>query len=77
MLNAPARAVMPRDKAKAKEFVAYGTPAEGCPDPVLRSIEELRGQLEATLKRVEELEDRAGENEHPVPGKMPVAASGK
>ena len=73
----PARAVMPRDKAKAKEFVAYGTPADGGPDPVLRSIEELRGQLAATLKRVEELEDRVGETEQPVPGKRPVAASGE
>jgi serine O-acetyltransferase len=73
----PARVVMPRDKAKAKEFVAYGTPAEGCPDPVLRSIEDLRGQLAATLKRIDELEDRVDDNEQSVPGKRPVAASGE
>ena len=76
-MGIPARAVMPRDKAKAKEFVAYGTPAEGCPDPVLRSINELRGQLEATLKRIEELEDRVGETEKPVRLTRPVAASGE
>ena len=34
----PARAVMPRDRDKAHEFQAYGTPSEGCPDPLLQTI---------------------------------------
>ncbi len=54
----PARVVMPRDKNKAREFVAYGEPAEGCPDPVLRTIESLRGQVAALTEKVEELEIR-------------------
>ncbi len=54
----PARVVMPRDKGKARQFVAYGEPAEGCPDPVLRTIESLRGQVAALMERVEELEIR-------------------
>ncbi len=52
----PARVVMPRDRAKAKEFVAYGTPAEGCPDPVLQTIDNLRSQMTAMMERIEELE---------------------
>jgi serine O-acetyltransferase len=54
----PARVVMPRDRDKAKEFVAYGTPAEGCPDPVLRTIEGLRGQVVEMGERIENLERR-------------------
>ena len=73
----PARAVMPRDKAKAKEFVAYGTPADGCPDPVLKSIDELRGQLVAALNRVEDLEVRMSETEKPARHKRPMTASGE
>lgn len=44
----PAHAVMPRDRAEAGRFSAYGTPASGCPDPVLADIENLRSQI-ATL----------------------------
>jgi serine O-acetyltransferase len=41
----PAHAVMPRDRAEAGRFSAYGTPASGCPDPVLADIENLRSQI--------------------------------
>jgi serine O-acetyltransferase len=54
----PAHVVMPRDRAAMGQFVAYGTPIEGCPDPVLASIEGLRGQVAALLDRTEELEGR-------------------
>ena len=50
---------MPRDKRKAREFQPYGTPTDGCPDPVLQTIESLRGQVTALMARVEELEARA------------------
>jgi len=52
----PARVVMPRDKTRAKEFVAYGEPLEGCPDPVLRTIEDLRQQVGVLMARVEDLQ---------------------
>lgn len=52
----PARVVMPRDKEHAKDFVAYGTPTEGCPDPVLRTIENLRTQVSSLMERIDELE---------------------
>lgn len=53
----PARVVMPRDKEHAKDFVAYGTPADGCPDPVLNTIENLRAQVAQLMERVDELEN--------------------
>lgn len=54
----PARVVMPRDKATARQFVAYGEPADGAPDPVLQTIEDLRGQVEALKAGMREMEDR-------------------
>ncbi|OHC74659.1 MAG: serine O-acetyltransferase [Rhodospirillales bacterium RIFCSPLOWO2_12_FULL_58_28] len=51
----PARIVMPRDKNKPKEFVAYGEPVEGCPDPVLQVIETLQSRVATLMKRVDEL----------------------
>lgn len=57
-IGIPAHAVMPRDRLGAGRFVAYGTPAEGCPDPVLSTIENLRGQVAALQARVGELEER-------------------
>ncbi len=52
----PAHVVMPRDREHAKDFVAYGTPSDGCPDPVLRTIENLRTQMGRLMARVDELE---------------------
>ena len=52
----PARVVMPRDRAKAKEFVAYGTPVDGPPDPLLATIHNLRQQLNEMTARIEGLE---------------------
>ena len=54
----PARVVMPQDRDKAREFVAYGTPTNGTPDPVMRTIDNLRGQLGILMDRVEHLETR-------------------
>jgi serine O-acetyltransferase len=65
----PAQVVMPRDKRKAREFQPYGTPADGCPDPVLQTIESLRGQVSALMARVEELEARTGADAAPVSAK--------
>jgi serine O-acetyltransferase len=56
----PARVGMPQDKGKAREFAAYGTPSEGLPDPLARTIDNLRGQIAHLLDRVEELESRTG-----------------
>jgi serine O-acetyltransferase len=55
-VGVPAKVVMPRDKQKAREFQAYGTSSEGCPDPVLQTIEALRQQVTTLSERIEELE---------------------
>lgn len=55
-VGVPAKVVMPRDREKAREFQAYGTPSDGCPDPVLQTIEALRQQVATLAERVEELE---------------------
>lgn len=52
----PARIIMPKDKSKSKEFVAYGTVADG-PDPVVQTIDELRRQVQLLVGRVGDLED--------------------
>jgi serine O-acetyltransferase len=52
----PARVVMPQDKNKPKQFEAYGQPIDGCPDPVLRTIEDLRNQVAQLQDRVAELD---------------------
>ena len=65
----PAQVVMPRDKRKAKEFQPYGPPADGCPDPVLQSIESLRGQVTTLMERVEELEEQLDNSGQTVPRK--------
>ncbi|MEO5336998.1 MAG: serine O-acetyltransferase [Magnetospirillum sp. WYHS-4] len=51
----PARIVMPRDRKKAHEFVAYGT-AEDIQDPILRDLHSLRSQISALKERIGELE---------------------
>lgn len=57
----PARVLMPKDKSKSHEFVAYGEPADGCPDVVLTTIEELRSQVATLIKKVGKLENRLEE----------------
>lgn len=52
----PARVILPKDKKKSAEFRAYATGPEGTPDPVLQTIEALRGQVSQLMERVEELE---------------------
>jgi len=52
----PAKVLMPKDREKAREFQAYGTPTDG-PDPVVQTIDALRGQVKALISRIEQLED--------------------
>ena len=59
----PARVVMPKDREKAKGFAAYGTSPDGTPDPVMRTIDDLRGQVGMLVDRVGQLEKRLGHYE--------------
>jgi serine O-acetyltransferase len=56
-IGIPAQVVMPKDRNAARAFVAYGTP-EGCPDPVLITIENLRSQIADLKERVGDLESQ-------------------
>ena len=58
MTGIPARTSMPRDKDKAKRFMAYGTPTDDQPDPVIRDFDALRAEISRLKERVEELEAR-------------------
>ena len=73
----PARVVMPKDKEHIGDFVAYGTPADGCPDPMLRTIESLRFQVMALKDQLDELEPAKKAQSHPikVPRKTKKAAN--
>ena len=56
MVGIPARMVMRR--AKGAEFSAYGLPEDSSalPDPMVRAIDSLRGQVATLVERVRELE---------------------
>ncbi len=56
MVGIPAKIVMGRDRSLEDEFCAYGTPIEGLPDPIARSFESLRHQLNILGERVIKLE---------------------
>jgi serine O-acetyltransferase len=55
----PAHAVLPQDRSARVRFFAYGTPTGGCPDPVLASIESLRGQVNYLVERIADMEKQA------------------
>jgi serine O-acetyltransferase len=54
----PAHVVLPKARAAFARFSAYGTPADGCPDPIVDSIDDLRRQLARSLDQLEALEAR-------------------
>ncbi len=57
VVGIPARVVASaEDKSKERTFRAYGMPDGDLPDPVVRALDGLRGQVEALLARVEDLE---------------------
>ncbi|MFC1673254.1 serine O-acetyltransferase [Pseudomonadota bacterium] len=74
----PARVVMPRDKEHAKDFAPYGTPSDGCPDPVLRTIDNLRTQVTSLMERIDELEETSenAQKATPKPKKAAKKATG-
>jgi serine O-acetyltransferase len=56
----PAKMIQPR--AARSEFMAYGTPPGGLPDPVGRALEALLGQISVLQARVESLEQERQES---------------
>jgi len=55
----PARVVMPNDKRDKHKFMPYGTPIKDMPDPLVRAIEDLRNEIGALQKRLDEVEASA------------------
>lgn len=72
VVGIPAHAVASRDQGACERFSPYGTPAGGCPDPVLATVEALRGQLSALVDRMDamqgELDRLRGHRRAPVNG---------
>ncbi len=54
----PAHVVPPNGSAGEAAFRAYGTTAEGCPDPVNRELDILRAEIRTLAARLAEAEDR-------------------
>jgi len=71
----PAHVVMPKERAAMARFSAYGTPANGCPDPIVDSIDDLRRQLARSLEHIEALEARMASLERHLGSEDPRAAS--
>ena len=72
VVGIPAHVAMSKTQGAPERFSAYGTPAGGCPDPVLAAVEALRGQLSAVVDRLDamqgELETLRGRRPIPVNG---------
>lgn len=56
MVGIPARVVMRKAKDAQDDFCAYGTP-NGLPDPLVRTIEAMRSEINTLKARIDELED--------------------
>lgn len=61
VVGIPAHVVVPKNGDTVERFYAYGTPAGGCPDPMLASIEALSRQVSAVGERLEALQSELGE----------------
>jgi serine O-acetyltransferase len=60
MVGIPAKMVMARPKQPDPEFPAYGMTSAELPDPVARSFETMRAQINMLVERIEELEAERG-----------------
>ena len=63
VVGIPARTVPGRSTPGTGDFSPYGTPLGDLPDPVVRAIDGLMGELGRLQTRVEELEARLGDRE--------------
>ncbi|MSP49459.1 MAG: serine O-acetyltransferase [Alphaproteobacteria bacterium] len=72
MTGIPAKPALTRDKSRAAEFQAYGTPTDGLPDPVARAIEALQAEVAQLRGRVVELEG----SQTPVDARPPLRIAG-
>jgi serine O-acetyltransferase len=76
MVGIPAKMVLGRDKKKDSAFCAYGTPGD-MPDPVLRTIEALRAEINTLKNRVDELENDPETTSNQAEKKLDVVSGGR
>jgi len=76
MVGVPAKVVLRRKKDEDTEFCAYGTTG-GMVDPVVRTIETLRAEINALKGRVEELEDETINDDTQNDTKLDVVSGGR
>jgi serine O-acetyltransferase len=60
VLGIPAKVAVPRHRGDAQCFLGYGTPSDELPDPVMRCVVAMTEQIAVLRRRIEELEDDAG-----------------
>jgi serine O-acetyltransferase len=60
VLGIPAKTAVSRDRSHGPRFLAYGTPCDELPDPVMRCIASLNEQLAAVRQRLHEVEGAGG-----------------
>ncbi|MBT3551672.1 MAG: serine O-acetyltransferase [Rhodospirillaceae bacterium] len=56
MVGIPAKMVMARPKEPAPDFPAYGVTSAELPDPIARSMDSMRVQINMLIERIEQLE---------------------
>lgn len=75
----PAHLVASRNGERSQKFSAYGTPAGGCPDPILASIDALRGKVLTMASEIERLQSQVralSRGEVPVDGEEATVLKG-
>ena len=63
VLGIPAKVVMSRGRAGDQRFLAYGTPCDELPDPLMRCVTSMTEQVAALRRRIEMLEAEGDEAE--------------
>ncbi len=56
VLGIPAKVAVPRNRSDGERFLAYGTPCDQSPDPLVRCIISMTDQIAMLRRRIEELE---------------------
>jgi len=74
MVGIPARMAMGRKKKTEEEFCAYGMPSD-LPDPIIRTFDALRTEINSLKARIDELESADEDIDHNEDDRPPVIVS--
>ena len=75
VIGIPARIVEAKDRLMQPDFVAYGTPSADVPDPLIATVETLRGQVAALRAELSSLAGRVSAAESNGAGASPTGPS--